>query len=58
MQVENAAQAVLALEKLSHDEVARAAMADAARTFAAAHRGATERTVAVVREVLEGRVAR
>ncbi len=53
VQVENAAQAVLALERLSRDEVARLAMAAAARGFAAAHRGATARTVELIRGVLE-----
>jgi 3-deoxy-D-manno-octulosonic-acid transferase len=53
VQVENAAQALLALERLSRDDVARAAMSEAARAFAAAHRGATERTVALIRGVLD-----
>jgi len=46
LRVENAAQALLAFDQLSRDEVRRAAMAAAAREFAAAHRGATQRTVA------------
>jgi len=53
VQVENAAQAVLAFDRLSRDDVQRAAMAAAARGFAAAHRGATERTVAMILAVLE-----
>jgi 3-deoxy-D-manno-octulosonic-acid transferase len=53
VQVENAVQAVLKFDALSRDAVRRAAMADAARTFAAAHRGATDRTVALIRGVLD-----
>ena len=52
LRVENAAQALLAFDQLSRDEVRRAAMAAAAREFAAAHRGATQRTVAMIRGVL------
>ena len=52
VRVENAAQALVAFDQLSRDEVQRAAMAAAAREFAAAHRGATERTVAMIRGVL------
>jgi len=57
VRVENAAQALLAFDQLSRDEVQRAAMAAAAREFAAAHRGATERTVAMIRGVLTGAAA-
>jgi 3-deoxy-D-manno-octulosonic-acid transferase len=53
LQVENAAQALLAFDQLSRDDVRRAAMAAAAREFAGAHRGATQRTVAMVRGVLK-----
>jgi 3-deoxy-D-manno-octulosonic-acid transferase len=53
VQVENAAQAVLALARLSHDDVARAAMSEAAHVFAAAHRGATARTIALIRSLLD-----
>jgi 3-deoxy-D-manno-octulosonic-acid transferase len=52
VKVENAAQALLALDQLSRDAVRRAAMSAAARAFAAAHRGATDRTVALIRDVL------
>ena len=52
VRVENAAHALLTLAQLSRDEVRRTAMAVAAREFAAAHRGATERTVAMIRSVL------
>jgi 3-deoxy-D-manno-octulosonic-acid transferase len=52
LQVESAAQAMLAFDQISRDEVRRRKMAAAAREFAAAHRGATERTAAMVRSVL------
>ena len=54
VQVENAAQALLTFDQLSRDPARRATMADAARTFASAHRGATARTVALIRDVLAG----
>jgi 3-deoxy-D-manno-octulosonic-acid transferase len=50
--VENAAQALLVLDRLTKDAVQRAAMSAAARAFAAEHRGATARTVALIRAVL------
>lgn len=55
VKVENAAQALLALDRLSQDEVQRAAMSSAALAFAAEHRGATARTVALIRDVLRTR---
>jgi 3-deoxy-D-manno-octulosonic-acid transferase len=51
-QVGNAAQALLAMDELSRHAVQREAMRHAALQFAAAHRGATERTAALVAEVL------
>jgi len=52
--VADAAAAVTrALALASHDQE-RAAMADAARRFAAAHRGATDRTVRALTPWLEG----
>ena len=53
LQVRDAAGAIRALDELSRDDARRAAMAEAARTFAAAHRGATQRTVELIRGVLE-----
>jgi 3-deoxy-D-manno-octulosonic-acid transferase len=57
VQVENAAQALVAMDRLSRDDVRRGAMQAAALEFAAAHRGATERTVALIRAVLDARAA-
>jgi len=53
VQVETATQALVAFDELSRDDARRAAMAAAAREFAAAHRGATARTVAMIRGVLD-----
>jgi 3-deoxy-D-manno-octulosonic-acid transferase len=53
LQVETAAQALVAFDELSRDDARRAAMAAAARGFAAAHRGATTRTVSMIRGVLD-----
>jgi len=53
LQVQDAAEAIRVLDQLSRDGARRAAMAEAARTFAAAHRGATQRTVELIRGVLE-----
>jgi 3-deoxy-D-manno-octulosonic-acid transferase len=53
LQVETATQALVAFDELSRDDTRRAAMAAAAREFAAAHRGATTRTVAMIRGVLD-----
>jgi hypothetical protein len=55
--VDNAAQALLAFDQLSRDDVRRGAMAAAARDFAAAHRGATQRTAAMIRGVLASAAA-
>jgi 3-deoxy-D-manno-octulosonic-acid transferase len=57
IQVDNAAQALLAFDQLSRDDVRRGAMAAAARAFAAAHRGATQRTAAMIRGVLASAAA-
>jgi 3-deoxy-D-manno-octulosonic-acid transferase len=57
VQVDNAAQALLAFDQLSRDDVRRGAMAAAARDFAAAHRGATQRTAAMIRGVLASAAA-
>jgi len=53
VQVETATQALVVFDELSRDDAHRAAMAAAARGFAAAHRGATKRTVAMIRGVLD-----
>jgi 3-deoxy-D-manno-octulosonic-acid transferase len=53
LQVADAVQALRTLDRLSIDAERRAAMARSARRFAAAHRGATERTVALIRGVLD-----
>jgi 3-deoxy-D-manno-octulosonic-acid transferase len=52
IQVENAAQALAAMDALCRDGARREAMRRAALAFAAAHRGATARTVALIEEVL------
>ena len=52
LQVENAAQALAAMDALCRDGARREAMRRAALAFAAAHRGATARTVALIEEVL------
>ncbi len=52
IQVENAAQALAAMDVLCRDGARHEAMRRAALAFAAAHRGATARTVALIEEVL------
>ncbi|HXF45247.1 MAG TPA: lipid IV(A) 3-deoxy-D-manno-octulosonic acid transferase [Burkholderiaceae bacterium] len=58
IQVDNAAQALAAMDALCRDPARREAMRRAALSFAAAHRGATERTVALIEQVLAQRPAR
>jgi 3-deoxy-D-manno-octulosonic-acid transferase len=51
--VGDAGQALAAMDQISASTALRARMAEAAVAFAAAHRGATERTVALLGQVLE-----
>lgn len=56
--VADADQAIEALARISGDAGLQARMAEAARAFAAAHRGATGRTVQLVGKVLENPLSR
>jgi 3-deoxy-D-manno-octulosonic-acid transferase len=52
LQVGDAAAALRAMQAIAGDSERRAAMSRAATEFARAHRGATERTVALIEEVM------
>lgn len=58
VQVDNAAQALAAMDAICGDAARREAMRKAALAFAAAHRGATARTVALIAQVLAERSVR
>jgi 3-deoxy-D-manno-octulosonic-acid transferase len=58
IQVDSAAQALAAMDAICRDAARREAMRKAALSFAAAHRGATARTVALIEQVLAERRVR